>query len=358
MAEMSAGTGGSDSGALAGQPTKTTNYDKTLVALVMATIEENARRALKWLTPGDFRSGTLIPGTNLIRYTAYGDLPVNADLSAYDVTTEGTPLTPQAFSIGYDEFAAKQKMATIRLTDVSMDMSPHELMGIAAERAAFNAMAVMDMVAANVVAPIADDVDGTPALAANIKCSEGVANETLITATGVLNGDEVKRAVAFLKGTEIQPYADGFYRAKVHPNATFDLMSDTSVGGWIEASKYAASTQLLDGEIGRYAGVRFVETTVNTWRKNNGGVGTALPIYQTVFHGPDFFAWGDLQSTRAYLVRPGGDHSDPAAQSALVSWKGMWGAKVLSNLVAYTGHKHLRLLHSGVLTGAIPVNRG
>jgi N4-gp56 family major capsid protein len=179
-----------------------------------------------------------------------------------------------------------------------------------------------------------------------------------LTATGVLNGDEVKKAVATLKANSIAPYADGFYRAKVHPNATFDLMNDTSVGGWIEASKYAAATQLLDGEIGRYAGVRFVETTVNTWRLNTGGASTNLPTYQTIFHGPDYFAWGDLQTTRAYLVRPGGNHADPAAQSAVVAWKGMWGAKALTSLVNYTGPKYLRLIHTGALAGALPVNRG
>jgi N4-gp56 family major capsid protein len=335
--------------------TADTNFDKTLVALVMRTIEENARRVLKFLTPGDYRHGSLIPGTNLIRYIAYGDIPVTSSTldTDYGVTTEGTPTTPVDFSIGYDEFGAAQKMKTIRLTDVAMDMSPHDLMGVAAERAAFNAMAVMDMVAANVVAPIAD----VPA-APYARFAEGVAAIANITATGVLNGDEVKKAVVALKAQSIEPYPDGFYRAKVNPNAVYDLMSDTSVGGWIEASKYAAATQLLDGEIGRYAGVRFVETTVNTWRTNAGGVGSALAIYQTIFHGPDYFAWGDLQTTRAYLVRPGGNHSDPAAQSALVSWKGMWGAKVLSGLVNYTGPKHIRLLHSGVLTGALPVNRG
>src|SRR4249920_3151831 len=101
--------------------TADTNFDKTLVALVMRTIEENARRMLKWLTPGDYRHGTLIPGTNLIRYIAYGDLPVNAaTLDAdYGVTTEGTPTAPFDFTIGYDEFAATQKMRSIRLTDVA-----------------------------------------------------------------------------------------------------------------------------------------------------------------------------------------------------------------------------------------------
>lgn len=347
---VQAATGTSTTQLMAGLPTPmTVNFDKTLTALVMATLEENSRRALKWLAPEDVRLGNLIPGTNLVRYIAYGDLPVVAStlVGDYEVKVEGVPNESTGFSIGYAEFGVKQYMKTIRLTDVAMDMSPHDLMSIAAERAAFNALAVMDAIAANVVMPTGDTL--TASFPAGTYGAEGVANQAAITATGVLNGDEVKRAVARLKSQEIAPYSDGFYRAHVHPNATFDLMSDTSVGGWIEASKYAATTQLLDGEVGRYAGVRFIETTVNTWRTAN--------IYQSLFHGPDYFAWGDLQSTRAYLVRPGGDHYDPAAQSAIVAWKGMWGGSILT-LTAYTGIKAHRLVHSGVLTGTDPVNRG
>src|SRR5262245_41553029 len=112
---------------MAGIPTKTTNFDKTFTALVMRTVEENARRKLKWLMEGDFRHGTLIPGTNLIRYIAYGDIPVNSATldTDYAVIEEGKPNFSVDLSIGYDEFGAKQRMKTIRLTDVSMDMNPH-----------------------------------------------------------------------------------------------------------------------------------------------------------------------------------------------------------------------------------------
>jgi hypothetical protein len=62
-------------------------------------------------------------------------------------------------------------------------------------------------------------------------------------------------------------------------------------------------------------------------------VGTVIPgatdTYNTVVFGPDYYAFGDLQSIESYMVRPGGDHSDPLAQKALVGYKGMWGAKTL-----------------------------
>lgn len=72
---VSGGTGASDSALMAGAPTKTTNFDKTVTALVSRVVEENLRKATRWLVPGSYRKGTLVPGTNLIRHVAYGDLP-------------------------------------------------------------------------------------------------------------------------------------------------------------------------------------------------------------------------------------------------------------------------------------------
>jgi hypothetical protein len=73
-----------------------------------------------------------------------------------------------------------------------------------------------------------------------------------------LTGATVKRAVALLAAGLVPTFADGTYHAIIHPGATFDLMSDTAVGGWIDAARYAGSRPLLTGEIGEYAGVRFI----------------------------------------------------------------------------------------------------
>lgn len=320
--------------------TGTTNFDAALTALVHRTILDLQRDALRWMVPGSYRSGSLIPGTNLIRYMAYGDLPVDDSL----VAIEGEPNATVDLAIGYDEYGVQQRMRTVRITDVALDQNPHGLLSVAGERIARNMLAVTDWLIATSV--------GASTL--NVKFAEQVADRASLTATGVLNGDEVKRAVTAMKKANIAPFADGMYVAMVDPNAVYDLVSDTSVGGWIEAAKYGATTQLFTGEIGRYHGVRFVESNVGLHITATDTTGGAPNVYRTVFFGPDYYAFGDLQSTRAYLVRPGGDHSDPASQSALLSWKGMYGVNVLgddTNAAATVGAgpKHLILEHAGTL---------
>lgn len=296
---VSAGTGASDSGAMAGLPTVTTNFDKTVTALVHRTVEENLRHATRWMVPGSYRSGTFIPGTNLIRHIAYGDLAT----ATSEVAVEGEPPDVEPLVIGYDEYVAKQRARLVGINDVSLKMSPHELMAEAAERIAFDAISTVDA-----------------SIAAAVNAGSGL---TLTVAGAALVAEDVRRWVAQLKTAEIPPFPDGFYVANIHPNVTFDLQGDTAIGGWIEASKYADPSRLLNGEIGRMYGVRFVETTVGTI--NVGATDT----YNTVLYGPNYYAFGDLQTIETYMVRPGGDHSDPLAQKALVGYKGMWGAKTL-----------------------------
>ena len=124
-----------------------------------------------------------------------------------------------------------------------------------------------------------------------------------------LNGLEVKKAVARLKAANIPPYPDGFYRCIIHPNQQFDLLTDTSGHGFLEATKYTQPLDMLSGEIGAYSGVRFlVANGAKTWTQDG------QTIYSALFFGPDAFVVGDSQTMQTYFVAPGGDHTDPLSQ--------------------------------------------
>jgi N4-gp56 family major capsid protein len=323
--------------------TADTNFAGLLNVLVSKEIQRNLRNELRWMQPGAFLSAKLIKGTASARWAAYGDLPVDNSLVTDRSGSEGTKVSEEDFAIAYQTLTTAQRMRTIRLTDVAMDESPHDLLAIAAEKIARNAAAVADYVVGTAVA----------ASTLNVDWPNDRANRAALTTGDNLTAAVIRRVVTQMKKSNIPPFPDGKYRAMVDPNVVFDLMSDTSVGGWIEASKYAAPDQLLNGEIGQIAGVRFIETNVGLEPDTTGGVGDAFHIYKTVFFGPEYFAFGDLQTVRSYLVMPGGDHDDPAAQAALVSWKGMYGVEVLGDeseagmQTAGVGPKHLILEHIG-----------
>lgn len=67
----------------------------------------------------------------------------------------------------------------------------------------------------------------------------------------------VRKAVAKLKRMNAVPI-DGSFVCIIHPDVTCDLTGDPE---WLEAHKYAKPDEIYNGEIGRLAGVRFVEST-------------------------------------------------------------------------------------------------
>lgn len=80
----------------------------------------------------------------------------------------------------------------------------------------------------------------------------------------LLTVDLVKRAATQLKAMNA-PKIDGNYVALIHPYSSYDLTNDPQ---WIDVHKYSATKEIFAGEIGEYAGVRFVEST--ECKINNG----------------------------------------------------------------------------------------
>ena len=70
-----------------------------------------------------------------------------------------------------------------------------------------------------------------------------------------LTADMVAKASTKMKKDRV-PTINGKFVAVVHPSVTYDIRHDPA---WIEAHKYAAVTEIFNGEIGELHGVRFIE---------------------------------------------------------------------------------------------------
>lgn len=81
-----------------------------------------------------------------------------------------------------------------------------------------------------------------------------------ITSTCLLKRADIVKAVAKLK-TMLAPKFGQDYVGIIHPYVAADLMLDTSTGGWLDVNKYGDTVKLYNGEIGKIAGVRFIEST-------------------------------------------------------------------------------------------------
>lgn len=298
--------------------TATSGFSDLVQELVQKSLEEELRANLPHLSPGNFVPAFLIKGTNIIRWARYPDL--SAQTTAL---TEGTAPTAQALSIQSETLSVAQYGGVLEWTDLAELDSPHDIVAINAERAARQAALTMDVIVRDILAA------GT-----NVKYSNGSARSTVsATITGAL----VKQMFWYLQDQNVPTFSDGTYRAIITPEQAYGLEADTATGGWMDVHKYVDNTPLLSGEIGRYAGVRFMVSS-NAKVFATAGASSA-DVHSAIFFGPDAYAVGDSQALRAYFIPRGGDHSDPIAQKAMVGWKVRFGSILLDQ----AGARYVRL---------------
>ncbi len=134
-----------------------------------------------------------------------------------------------------------------------------------------------------------------------------------------LKVDDVYKAARFLK-TQNAPKIDGSYVAIIHPDVAYDLMRDEE---WIDVHKYNSTTEIFEGEIGKLAGVRFVESTEAKIFSGEGA--NSRDIYSTLVLGAN--AYGVTEVTGGgleHIVKQlgSGGTADPLNQRATAGWKG------------------------------------
>lgn len=176
-------------------------------------------------------------------------------------------------------------------------------------------------------------IAGVISAGTNVRYAGGKTSTDSLTATDVLTGADVKKAVRDLRKNNIPTFGDGYYHATISAEQAYDLMSDTANGGWIDVVKYAGAKKLLTGEIGEYAGVRFVvssETPV--------GVGASdAAVHKALIYGKDSYGVPEIGSGAAkpkIIVKGKGSAGteDPLNQRSSIGWKNMFACKRLNEL--------------------------
>ena len=179
-------------------------------------------------------------------------------------------------------------------------------------------------------------------------CASGVTDKANLVGgsatasdNNTLTVDDIRRAVRKLK-TMNTPKINGGYVAIIHPDVSYDLMSDPE---WQRPHEYVDTDNIYAGEIGRIAGCRFVETTeAKVWKKaaKDKSSGTAeagdgstkgWDVYSTLVLGADAYGvteitGGGLQMIIKQLGSAGTE--DPLDQRATAGWKAI---KVAERLV-------------------------
>jgi N4-gp56 family major capsid protein len=384
-----------------------TNFASAVVVLVEKKLEENLRSPLPFLNPVNYRSAKFVKGTNnTLRYLNIPDMTATTNSGSFSAGTspwleEGTPPTSEVLAFGYEEFSAYQAGRTLTVSDKALQENPIDLMANMADKISRNAIETANLWVQ----------DKLKASTTNVMYAGGASSLSALNQASLLTGDDVKDAVALLSAANVSPFPDGTYHGIISPLVKRDLMSDNAAGGWIDAQRYqgVVAGGLMNGELGSYGGVRFVESSIITATTQAatavnvtgvyttgvfttvagdhgfavgdkltfasiGGGGTqftatvpgaiyvrtvpssttftasatrggtlftwntaditsspavkANALYSTYILGPDSYAFGDWNAIEVFVTPPGG-HTDPLHQSALIGWKGYFGAKLL-----------------------------
>lgn len=133
-----------------------------------------------------------------------------------------------------------------------------------------------------------------------------------------LGANDYRKMVQLLRGDSVQPKVGGDFLSLAHPFVLYDLISESSTGGFLDVTKYtdANARRMFEGdELGKLAGVRIGQST------NVGTSGTgATTKYWVYVVGKGAVAAVNLgegsvgggQNPEISILRHGKSASDPA----------------------------------------------
>jgi N4-gp56 family major capsid protein len=113
------------------------------------------------------------------------------------------------------------------------------------------------------------------------------SSRTTINADDTLSANDVRRAVAQLRGANV-PTIGGSYVGFIHPDVSYDFRSATDASAWRTPANYVNPEGIYNGEIGMFEGVRFMESPRAPKfadASNNSGSSGTIDAYGTLIMG-------------------------------------------------------------------------
>ena len=276
-------------------------------------------------------------GGKKIEFRRYGALPKALTPLTEGVTPDGRKLTVTAIEAEVHEYGDY-----VALSDV-LDLTAIDNNVLEATKAIGNqAGLTLDTITRNIL-QAGTNVQYCPKVGAS--GTTAVTSRADIDATCKLTVDEIKKAVATLKANNV-PKISGSYVAIIHPYAAYDLMSDPN---WEEMHKYTSAENMYEGEIGRIAGVRFVESSEALIVKtsSNPAVFCTLVLGENAY-GITEVTGGGLKTIIKQLGSAG--TADPLDQRSTVGWKAMQTAEILKQ------NYMIRIESGGAFSGTAKAN--
>lgn len=165
-------------------------------------------------------------------------------------------------------------------------------------------------------------------------CSKKAADGTKTAVTGytdmdptcILDIEEVFKAANILKRKNAKKIDDSFI-VIAHPDVITALMIANTDNGWIDIQKYSNTTKIYEGEVGKIAGCRFVESSEAKITDRDGKI-----VYSTLFIGKKAYGVVDPEGMgmQSIIKDLGENGNDPLNQRGSIGWKAMQTTAILN----------------------------
>lgn len=185
-------------------------------------------------------------GGKTIQFRKYDSLPKLLTYLDEGVTPDG-----QKLNVGILESTVHQYGGYVTLSDVLLLTAIDNNLVQATKLLASQAGRTLDTVTREILAA------GTNEYFCGGKSARSALSYTDAATNDNLTVDDIRKAVRALK-RQNAPKINGHYVGIIHPDVSYDLMSDPK---WVNVKTYSDPEGIYEGEIGMIEGVRFVETT-------------------------------------------------------------------------------------------------
>lgn len=161
-----------------------------------------------------------------------------------------------------------------------------------------------------------------------------VVSTASLTEADVVTTAAMRKALKFSRINALKPYDDGFLRGLFSPYTMDDFMKDTT---WVNAAQYQNNAKLENGEIGKWMGIRVIDTTQpirENWTHDTANESAIDMTDGGIFHNPIMGKRAvssiELAGMKPEIIvkNPGPQTTgDPMNRRSSIAWKSIHTAK-------------------------------
>lgn len=162
-----------------------------------------------------------------------------------------------------------------------------------------------------------------------VQYANGAGARASIDSTDVISNVEIIKAVRTLMVNNAPTYQGGDYAAVIHPYTWATLIQDNDVVNAINAGNNGGK-QLFSGELVRWMGVRFTQSTLAKVFTGAGAAG--INVYSTLFFGRNAFgtlSLSGMDMETLFHAKGSAGAADPLNQYWTKGWKCTHAIKIL-----------------------------